>query len=63
MIMSAGAMKEIIFLLPGLKKRRRRELPTTEMELKAIASPASSGFNTSPANAKIRAAIGIPMTL
>ena len=54
---------EITFFLPGLKFFKSSEFETTEMELKAIASPANSGFRINPNQKKTRAAIGIPITL
>ena len=47
----------------GLNRLSRRELLTTETELKVIANPANSGLSTSPKKANARAAIGIPKTL
>ena len=54
---------ETIRLLFGLKNLKSSEFETTEIELKAIASPASSGFKTKPSPAKILAATGMPITL
>lgn len=62
-IMRTGAIMERKFRLRGLNRRSRSELATTEMELKAIARPASSGFRISPNATKTRAAIGMPITL
>lgn len=58
-----GAIREIQLRLFGLKLRKKSEFETTETELRAIASPANSGFNTKPQTAKTRAAIGMPITL
>ena len=45
-------------------RRRRKELLTTETELKAIAAAANSGFNKIPKKGyKAPAAIGMPITL
>ena len=62
-VIAIGVMIETQLRLPGLYVRSVRELVTTEIELSAMASPASSGRNTSPAKAKTRAAIGMPTTL
>ena len=47
----------------GLKYLRRSELETTDTELIAMASPASSGLSVRPYLVNNRAAIGIPMIL
>lgn len=62
-IIKIGAIVEIQFFRPGLNPRSNMELETTDIELKAIANPASSGFSTKPSPMKTRAAIGIPITL
>ena len=61
--MIIGAMIEIQLRLSGRKYLSKSELDTTEIELKAIAKPANSGFKTRPQAINTRAAIGIPMTL
>lgn len=62
-IIKIGAKVEITFFLPGLKFFKSSEFETTEIELNAIASPASSGFKINPNPKKTLAAIGIPITL
>ena len=58
-----GAIIETQLRLPGLKYLSVSELVTTDTELSAMASPANSGFSTSPRLANIRVAIGMPVTL
>lgn len=58
-----GATDEMTSRRPGLNFFNKRELDTTETELKAIAKPANSGFKTKPRPIKARAAIGIPTIL
>ena len=61
--MTIGAAMESQFLLPGRKYLSKSELETTEIELKAMAMPASSGLKTNPQADSTRAAIGMPTTL
>ena len=63
MIIRAGAIVENKFFWLGLKDFSNNEFSTTEIELIAIARPASSGFNINPNSTNTLAAIGIPITL
>src|SRR3989344_6698990 len=56
--MTTGAKSEIQFFRVGWKPFKRRELVTTQTELNAIASPASSGRKISPQCMKALAARG-----
>ncbi len=55
---------DVVFALLDQTLRRRRELPTTETELNAIAAAANSGLsNILKKGYKAPAAMGMPMTL